>query len=136
MKHTKSEMSQIMRLMAIALDDGTRGLSVIRSDIAIKVLAEVNASYETALSRSLPLSLSKSQCKTFDEKSHQVELLRVRLENLIKELDLRAAPVRANIQTAYHRRTPVIVDRFLKQCLQMNHVAREMKRINRTLMRW
>lgn len=131
-----SEISKVMRLMEDAIGDGERGLQQHRSANIRRCAAAMSRGYETALSLSLKLSLTSKQCQTFDNKSHQVESMRVRLERLGDDFARREFALHRVYSEKRGRPSAFRATvRFLDHCFQFADTAKAMKQMNADIMR-
>jgi hypothetical protein len=123
---SSGRISEISRLMNFAVRSGEQGLRKRHSAGAQELAASMTQAYERALSLSLTLSLTARDCNSFDEKSHQIELIRTRLECRIEELAEREAYSRS----VY---IPEKVNQFFDHCTRITATAWAMLQANAPL---
>jgi hypothetical protein len=125
--HSNGRISEISQLMNFAVKNGEQGLRQGHSASVQEFAASMAQAYEKALSLSLTFSLTTSECNSFDEKSHQIELIRTRLECRMEDLTEREAYSRS----VY---VPRRVNQFFDHCTRITATAWVMLQANASLM--
>ena len=124
----------VTRLLRKAIDSGEKGL--LQSDLTSARIYASNMThaYETALKWSLGVSLSRGHCDTIDQRSHEIELLRPRLQRRI--VNLRRRRMFEIIQHSPKRRRDLrpAVSLFMDHCAKARNAAKKMRKMNAELM--
>lgn len=124
----------VTRLLRNAIDSGEKGL--LQSDLASARIYASNMThdYETALKWSLGVSLSRGHCDAIDQRSHEIELLKPRLQRRI--VNLRRRRTLEIIQHSPKRRRDLrpSVNLFIEHCAKVRNTAAKMRKMNAELM--
>jgi hypothetical protein len=124
----------VRRLLRRAVFSGEKGL--LQSDLtsACMYASNMTRAYETALKWSLGVSLTRSHCDCIDQRSHEIELLKPRLERKIVNLRRRRAS--QTIRCAVKRRNDVrpAVQLFAEHCAKVRNTAQKMRKMNADLL--
>ena len=86
--------------------------------------------YEDAVTFSLRVSLTKQHCASFDEKSHEVEILRSQLEKRALELPGVFLVYTDHDRTLAGRSTPRSIQLFSERCAEFRRAAHIMRDLN------
>ncbi len=121
--------------MRTAVHFGEKGM--LEGDVASvrRCTSTMTRAYETALKRSLGISLTKWHCEIIDEKSHEIELLRPRLEKRIVELSHRNGSAAGRCALKANHDLTREVPLFLDHCMEFRENAEIMRKMNAELMR-
>jgi hypothetical protein len=129
-----NRVEYVRRLLRTAIHSGEKGM--LEGDVANvrKCTSSMTRAYENALKRSLDICLTKRHCGSIDEKSHEIELLRPRLEKRIAELkrcEISATTgSESNADYDFGHLVPVFIDRSIR----FIENAKTMREINSEVM--
>jgi len=124
----------VTALLRRALNSGEKGLLQSNATNARIYALNMNRSYEAALKWSLDASLTRNHCDCIDQRSHEIELLKARLERKI--VNLRRRNTSRIIRYLPKRRTDVrsTVELFIAHCANVRKTAKKMRKMNADLM--
>lgn len=128
----EKRVGYVTTLLRRAVNAGEKGL--LQSDLARARMyaSNMNRSYETALKWSLDVSLTRNHCDCIDQRSHEIELLKPRLETKITNLRHRRARGTSR-HCPRHRDIHSTVQFFTAQCAKVRNTAKKMRKMNADL---